>query len=125
MSHPKRQETFATGMVRPKATALFFDKLWVHPALIKGFDSNDELDFHRVPADICMTQPMGADVYYDSWLTQRAFVAAGRAGFPQTDVTDASPHRRNVGLEYYLPSRGIAASRRKEIAFMEPISQPS
>jgi hypothetical protein len=88
ISHPKRQETFATGMVRQKATALFFDKLWVHPALIKGFDSNDELDFHRVPADICMTQPMGADVYYDSWLTQRAFVAAGRAGFPQTDVTE-------------------------------------
>jgi hypothetical protein len=82
-------KTFAPGMVRPKTTALFFDKLWVHPALIKGFNPNDELELYRVPAELCETQPLEAQLYYDNWLTQRAFAAARRSEVMRTDVTEA------------------------------------
>jgi hypothetical protein len=75
----KRGETFATGMVRPKTTALFFDKLWVHPALIQGFVPEhyyafrNDLESHRVPAELCVNEPMGIAEYYDSWATQKAY----------------------------------------------------
>ena len=36
MTHLKTRERLATGMVRPRTTALFLDKLWVHPALMEG-----------------------------------------------------------------------------------------
>ena len=85
----KRGETFATGMVRPKTTALFFDKLWVHPALIKGFNPDDELEPYRVPAELCVNQPMGVLDYYESWLTQRAYSASRRLEVMHADVTEA------------------------------------
>jgi hypothetical protein len=72
----ERGETFATGMVRPKTTALFFDKLWVHPALIKGF-SHDELEPYRVPAELCVTNPLHAAEYYDSWERQKDKALSG------------------------------------------------
>ncbi len=55
----KRGETFATGMVKPKTTALFFDKLWVHPLLIQGFGQKNytfrnDLEPHHVPAELCV-----------------------------------------------------------------------
>jgi hypothetical protein len=83
-----RGETFATGMVRPKTTALFFYKLWVHPALIKGFHS-DELEPYRVPPELCVTNPMGAGEYYDSGERQRIFVVTKWAEVAHTDVTEA------------------------------------
>jgi hypothetical protein len=83
-----RGETFATGMTRPKTTALFFDKLWVHPALIKGFH-DDELEPYRVPPELCVTNPMGAAEYYDSGERQRIFVVNKWAEQAHTDVTEA------------------------------------
>ena len=68
----ERNETLATGMVRPKTSALFFDKLWVHPALIKGFH-DDELEPYRVPPQLCVTNPMGASDYYDSGERQKIY----------------------------------------------------
>ncbi len=58
----KRGETFATGMVKPKTTALFFDKLWVHPLLIQGFGQKNytfrnDLEPHHVPAELCVGLP--------------------------------------------------------------------
>jgi hypothetical protein len=40
----KTRERLATGMVSPRTTALFFDKLWVQPALMEGnlFGSMEE-----------------------------------------------------------------------------------
>jgi hypothetical protein len=67
----EQEETFATGMVRPKTTALFFDRLWVHPALIKGFDPDDGLECYRVPAELCVNQPMGVLDYYESTIPLR------------------------------------------------------
>src|SRR5262245_37989876 len=84
-----KNETFATGMVRPKTTALFFDKLWVHPALIKGFDPDDGLEDYRVPAEICVTKPMEVSTYFESLLAQRASVASRRREVMHTDVTEA------------------------------------
>jgi len=84
-----KNETFATGMVRPKTTALFFDKLWVHPALIKGFDPDDGLEDYRVPAEICVTKPMEVSTYFESLLAQRAYVASRRGEVMHTDVTEA------------------------------------
>jgi hypothetical protein len=82
-------------MVRPKTTALFFDKLWVHPALIKGF-RDDELEPHRVPPKVCVTNPMGAADYYDSWKRQSAVVASGWLEVARTDATEAF---RRLSLE--------------------------
>jgi hypothetical protein len=84
----KPGETFATGMVRPKTTALFFDKLWVHPALIKGF-SSDELEPYRVPPEVCVSRPMHAADYYDSGERQRIYVASKWSVVAHTDVTEA------------------------------------
>jgi hypothetical protein len=87
---PQNQgETFATGMVRPKTTALFFDKLWVHPTLIQGFDPKDGLEPDRVPPGLCMTKPMGAEDYYESTLTQRAWFVSKRGEVMHTDATEA------------------------------------
>ena len=91
----ERGETFASGMVRPKTTALFFDKLWVHPALIKGF-KNDELEPYRVPAELCVTNPLYAAEYYDSWEKQRAYMASKWGEVAHTDVTEAL---RRLSLE--------------------------
>src|SRR5215471_15738489 len=52
-----RGETFATGMYRPRTTALFFDKLWVHAGLIGN----------TVPSELCVSDPLGVEIY--SWGT--------------------------------------------------------
>lgn len=49
-----KQYTYATGMVNPKTTALFFDRLWVFPTLIG----------HAVPKDVCMDEIVKAKDYY-------------------------------------------------------------
>lgn len=87
MAEAKRIETFATGMVRPKTTALFFDRLWVHPALIRGFNPDDELEPYRVPAELCALKPMGIVDYYDSWLTQSAYTPWWEVA--RTSITEA------------------------------------
>jgi hypothetical protein len=51
LKRPDAGETFATGMVRPKTTALFFDRLWVHPALIE-YRSVEDLSPYAVPAEL-------------------------------------------------------------------------
>src|SRR5437763_12803955 len=60
----RRGESFATGMVRPRTTALFFDKLWVHPALIS--DGSRDLDRYglSVPSELCVNDPLGSRLYY-------------------------------------------------------------
>ncbi len=62
----KTKETFATGMVRPKTTALFFDKLWVPEIL------NDDLVRHEfpeflIPGEICIKNPFGVSEYLDAF----------------------------------------------------------
>jgi len=54
---------YATGMVRPRSTALFFDKLWIHPVLIEGalFGSMEK---YAVPREVCIPEPVGVDQYY-------------------------------------------------------------
>jgi hypothetical protein len=88
MATPDSTELFATGMVRPKTSALFFDKLWVHPALIAGF-LEDELEPFRVPKEVCLTQPQGSAVYYDSWERQRIYMASKWRSPDLTDVTES------------------------------------
>lgn len=75
-------------MVRPKTTALFFEKLWVHPVLIKGFRS-DALEIYRVPPEVCVTEPLGAADYYDSGATQRVVVATKWMQVAEYDVDEA------------------------------------
>lgn len=59
-----RNTTYATGMVNPKTTALFFDKLWVFPTLIDV----------GIPKDVCM----------NVILRQQDFLRAARANSPFT-----------------------------------------
>lgn len=69
-------ETIATGLNRPKTTALFFDKLWVPPDFIA---SNDTLSYKpsfrhsplAIPKELCVTVDswMGMD---DSWRVMEA-----------------------------------------------------
>jgi hypothetical protein len=51
LKRPGENEEFATGMVRPKTTALFFDKLWAHPALIE-YRSVKDLSPYAVPGEL-------------------------------------------------------------------------
>ena len=51
--------TYATGMTRPRTTALFFDKLWVHPALMEG--SPHVNASQAVPREVCMSIPSPAE----------------------------------------------------------------
>ena len=75
--------SIATGMVRPRTTALFFDKLWVHPALMEG-NLFGSMEAYAVPRDICIPNPLGADEYY---------LAYGyNAGVFCWDKTDQVPH---------------------------------
>jgi len=59
----KRGESFATGMVRPRTTALFFDKLWVHPALMEG-NLKGTMRAYAVPAELCVSNPLGSRQYF-------------------------------------------------------------
>jgi hypothetical protein len=58
----KRGETFATGIVRPKTTALFFDRLWV-PGPLTSKSLRDKFPQFHVPADICIENPKGVLEY--------------------------------------------------------------
>ncbi len=88
MARLQPHESFATGMVRPKTTALFFDKLWVHPALIRGF-APDRLEPYRVPPELCVPDPMGAGAYYDSFERQCIYLASAWSEETETDPEEA------------------------------------
>ena len=98
MSPLESGESFATGMVRPKTTALFFDKLWVHPALIKGFIDND-LEPYRVPPEFCVLNPVGAGDYYDSWERQELFVKTQLEGVDSTERIEVKEALRRLSEE--------------------------
>jgi hypothetical protein len=66
MSSLKSGESFATGMVRPRTTALFYDKLWVHPALMEG-NLIGSMEKYAVPAQLCISEPLGIREYYLSY----------------------------------------------------------
>lgn len=40
----EKKETLATGFVRPKVTALFFDKIWIPESLLNSY-----IDFFAIP----------------------------------------------------------------------------
>ncbi len=98
MSLPPLQpeESFATGMVRPRTTALFFDKLWVHPILIGS---------GLVPAELCISNPLGSRLYYLSYAANGGFLVGWIEKQPNwdnyliPDLEVASPHS-----ERHLPS---------------------
>ncbi|MEO0932607.1 MAG: hypothetical protein AAFY21_02255 [Cyanobacteria bacterium J06641_2] len=77
MPYLKRGESFATGMVRPRSTALFFDKLWVHPALIEG-NLFGSMKKYAVPAQLCVSNPLGATEYYMAYGYNAGFFAWDR-----------------------------------------------
>ncbi len=65
MPHRSGMPTFATGMVRPKTTALFFDKLWIHPHLMEG-RIGTEFSEHAVPKEVCLDSEVGKGRYWDA-----------------------------------------------------------
>jgi hypothetical protein len=62
----KKGETFATGMVRPKTTALIFDKLWVPDILSKRRLLYIFPDFY-VPKEIIVKNPLGVVDYIKAY----------------------------------------------------------
>jgi hypothetical protein len=50
------KKTYAIGMVNPKTTALFFDRLWVFPTLIR----------YGIPKDVCMDEILKAKDYFEA-----------------------------------------------------------
>jgi hypothetical protein len=59
----KPGETFATGIVRLKTTALFFDKLWIPHKLIPGYVGRKYPRF-CFPDEICVRNPRGVLEYF-------------------------------------------------------------
>lgn len=70
----KAGESFATGMVRPRTTALFFDKLWVHPALW-DFYLIGTMKQYAVPTELCISNPLGTRDYYLAYGYNMGFFA--------------------------------------------------
>jgi len=68
----KKSETFATGMVRPKTTSLFFDKLWVPDILSKRRLLYILPDFY-VPGEIIVKNPLGVEDYIDAFCANAQF----------------------------------------------------
>jgi len=61
----KKGETFATGMVRPRTTALFFDRLWV-PYILSKKIMYDAFPYLYVPRVICVRNPWGVIDYIEA-----------------------------------------------------------
>lgn len=59
-------KTYATGLIRPKTTALFFDKLWVPDNLRNPF-FNTEIAILNVPLSIKLEQPIFIHEYERAW----------------------------------------------------------
>lgn len=64
-SNLKKGKTFATGMVRPKTTALFFDKLWVPDVLSATVMQIKSPDFY-IPKEISVENPLGELDYIEA-----------------------------------------------------------
>lgn len=62
----KPGETFATGIVRPKSTALLFDKLWVPELLTDHYYRDERFKFY-VPAEVCASKPLYVQEYIGAW----------------------------------------------------------
>ncbi len=78
------KETFATGMVNPKTTALFFDKLWIHPLLANYF-------FGKVPSEVLMVKPLGLKKYYIAYennIGQFGWAPSKSAPFEEDELLD-------------------------------------
>jgi hypothetical protein len=51
----KRNDTIATGMERPKTTALFFDKIWI-PSNYRYSEYGKRLEYNKIPIEVLIRE---------------------------------------------------------------------